>query len=252
MFGYYTPLLLLQAICLYHAYKSRVEQRWYWLILFIPVVGCLIYLYDAFYTRNTVHTITQGVKQVINSNYKIEQLEQAVRFAGNVTNKTNLANAYAGNGRYDEAIALYKECLQGFMAGDPNLRMKLLQANFLKKDYEATIAYGNELESQQEKNFKNAEARVGYAWALHYVGQSDAAEAVFRNMDNAYTNYWHRMEYCKFLKETNKTDELTAKLESLIEEFNHIKGPERKLYRGIIGEAKALYRMQMQATTGKG
>jgi hypothetical protein len=246
MLGYYTPLLLLQAFCLYHAYRNNVEQRWYWLILFIPVIGCVLYLYDAFYSRNSVHSLTQGVKEVINKNYKIEQLERAARFADNVTNKTNLADAYTAAGRYEEAISLYKNCLQGFMAGDPHLRMKLLQTYFQNESYESVIIAGNELELEKEKNFMDSEARVSYAWALHYTGKSHQAEKIFCIMNRPYTNYWHRMEYCKFLKETDRADELTQKLSELIDEFEYIKGPERKLYRKLMWEVKALYRSQTE------
>lgn len=243
MLGYYSPLLILQAICLYHAYRHNVEQRWYWLILFIPMVGCLLYLYEAFYNRNTVDTFTQGCKQLINGNHHIEHLEKAVRFANNVTNKTNLADAYAEIGRYEEAATLYKECLQGFMAGDPYLRMKVLQMNFLKKDYTAAIAYGDELQQEKEKSFQQSQAKVVYAWALYYGGNPERAEAVFTSMDSIHTNYYHRLEYCKFLKEINNTQKLAVTLETLLQEFDYMKGPERKVHRKIMAQVKELYRI---------
>src|SRR5688572_7886882 len=131
MLGLYTPLLILQAFCVYHAYKNNVEQRWYWLIIFFPLVGCLIYLYHNFYNQSTVQTISQGVKGVVNSNYRVEQLEKALRFNDNVANKVNLADAYAKLGRFEEAIELYTDCLSGFMAEDPELRMKVVHAAFM-------------------------------------------------------------------------------------------------------------------------
>src|SRR5688572_17709867 len=104
MLGFYTPLLFLQGFCLYHAYKNNVEQRWYYLIAFIPLVGCVIYLYHHFYSRRGIENIGQTVKLAVNSNYRIEQLEKTLRFADNVTNRINLADAYVQIGRFEDAI----------------------------------------------------------------------------------------------------------------------------------------------------
>lgn len=236
MIGFYTPLLALQAFCLYHAYRNHVEQRWYWFIIFFPGIGCLIYLYHNFYNRSSIETIAEGVKVVVNSNYKVEQLEKALRFSDNITNKTNLADAYVSCGRYDEALTLYKECLTGFMADDPVIRIKVLFTSFLKKDYEATVAYGEELES--EKRFQKSEERAAYAWALHHTGKTEQAEKVFQQMDSSFTNYRQRIEYCKFLMAIGKPEALQSKLQEMNEELEHMKGPERKFYRQVAREIR--------------
>ena len=240
MFGLYTPLLLLQAFCIYHAYKHNVEQRWYWLIIFFPGIGCLVYLYDRFYNRSSIQNISQGVKEVVNSNYRIEQLEKALRFADNISNKINLADAYVHVGRYTEAIQLYKDCLNGFMADDPTLRMKIIQASFLNQDYATAVAVGNEL--LNEKTFKSAESRIAYAWSLHFTGQSDVAEKVFDDMNKTFTNYRHRLEYCKFLKGLDKQDSLRELLQELLDESEHMKGPEKRLHRNIFNEIREVAR----------
>jgi hypothetical protein len=242
MLGLYTPMLVLQVFCIYHAYKNNADQRWYWLILLFPLGGSLIYLYHNFANRNTVQTLAEGVKEVVNSNYRTEQLEKALRFNDNVTNKTNLADAYVNLGRYTEAISLYKECLSGFMAEDPELRMKVLQAAFLNRDFDSVMVYGKDLEG--EKTFKNSEARISLAWALHYQSRTKEAQKVFEDMNKTFTNYRHRLEYGKFLKETNQLEQLKNILMDLSEEFNHMKGTERKSYRGIMQEARDLYSNQ--------
>jgi len=181
MFGLYTPLILLQAFCIYHAYRNNAEQRWYWFILIFPGIGCAFYLYHHFYNRNSLNTIAEGVKEAVSSNYKVTQLEKALRFSDTIKNRINLADAYVDCGRYPAAITLYQETLTGFMADDPSLRMKLLQAHFLNQDYSQAIALGNDLKS--EKTFRNAEQRLAYAWALHYDGKTEKAEQVFMDMD---------------------------------------------------------------------
>jgi len=62
------------------------------------------------------------LKQVVNSNYKIEQLEKSLRFVDNYANKLNLADAYMDHGRFKEAVDLYQGCLNSFMADDIDLQ----------------------------------------------------------------------------------------------------------------------------------
>lgn len=238
MIGLYTPVLILQAYCLYHAYQNNNIQRWVWLIVFLPAVGCAIYLYHNFYNRSNIETIAEGVKHAVNSNYKLQQLEKAHRLSDNITTKANLAAGYAAYGRYDDAIGLYKECLSGFMADDPTLRMKLLNVYFLKQDYDAAIDLGFSLQS--EKLFQYSEERIAFAWALHFAGKPSEAESQFSAMDKPSSNHKHRLEYCKFLIAINKTDALRQKLTSLTDEFELMKGSERKFNSDVAREAREL------------
>jgi hypothetical protein len=239
MFGLYTPILLLQAFCMYHAYRNNAESRWYWFIFLFSVFGCAFYLYDAFYSRRNINSITETVKAVVNTNYHLEKLEKAYHFSDNVRNAVNLADAYVQYGRYDEAIKLYRSVSTGFMAEDPGIKMKMLNAYFLNKNYSEAIAIGKLLES--EKVFSNAEQRIAYAWALHADRNTDAAEKVFEALDRPYTNYEHRLAYCKFLLEAGKKELMQGKAAVLLEEFEHMKGPERKLHRAIMYEVRELY-----------
>jgi len=235
----YTPVLLLQLFCLYHAYKNNIEQKWYWLIIFFPLGGGLIYLYTHFYNRATIETITENVKGIVITDYRIEQLEKEMHFSDSVKTKTALADEYVRAGRYKDAIDLYTDCAQGFMSDDISLLMKLTQTHFLHTDYEATIAYGRKLES--EKTFKNADERASYAWALHHTGKTDQAEAIFKDMDSSFANYIPRMEYCKFLVALHRPDESKTILTALLAEFDQMKSPERRLQKNIFAEIKELY-----------
>lgn len=239
MFQYYTPVFLLQIFCLYHAYRHNSEQKWYWLIIFFPLGGGLIYLYIHFYNRSTIDIITENVKGVVITDYRINQLEKEMKFSDSIKTKTALADEYVRVGRYKDAIDLYTDCAQGFMADDISLLLKLTQTHFLHTDYESSVSYGKQLE--KEKTFKNSNVRASYAWALHYTGKSEQAEAIFKDMDSSFTNYMPRTEYCKFLLASQRTEEAKSKLHELITEFDHMKGPERRLQKGIFNEIRALY-----------
>lgn len=239
MYGLYVPVLILQAFCVYHAYRNNAEQRWYWLILFVPLIGGILYLVHTFNNRATLESLTENVKEVVISNYRIEQLEKALHFSDNLKNKVNLADAYAEAGRSGEAIHLYSECLQGFMADDPGIRMKLLRTCFLNGEYERAVELGKGLAG--EKDFRNSEERIAHAWAFCMAGDLAAAEKTFADMDRTFTNYFHRLEYCKFLLKTDKLDVAQEKLKDLLAEFDQMQSVERRTKRHVLRELKDLY-----------
>ena len=116
--------------------------------------------------------------------------------------------------------------------------MKMLNAYYLNRDFNEAIAMGKSLES--EKMFKGAEQRLAYAWALHYAGKSDEAQLVFNSMDKAYTNYAHRLEYCNFLTAVGRVADMKQKAAEILEEFENVNAPERKLHRDVIQNLKRL------------
>ena len=246
MVGLYTPLLILQAICLYHAYRNRADQYWYWLIVLVPGIGCAFYLAHNFYNRNNLQTLKQGLNEVVNSNYRIEQLEKQVKFVDNIANKILLADAYVSVGRLPEAIALYNECLSsGFMADDPTLRMKLMEAYFLHKAFDEVLTVGRLLES--EKDFRNSQARIAYAWSYHYTGQSDVAATIFENLNKTFTNYDHRLAYCQFLHETGQREKLQELVRELMAELLHMSPQERKYHRSLASNIRGFAKIQNEA-----
>ncbi len=237
MFGFYAPILVLHAVCLYHAYRNNAEQRWYWLILFLPLIGCILYIVHQFGNRN-LEAIADGVGGVVNSSHRIQQLEKEVNHADSVTNKMNLADAYLAAGRTDQAILLYEQCAEGFMHDDPELRMKLLNAYFLKGDYSTAIRFGEMLEN--EKSFKNAEEKAALAWSYYHSGDEARAETIFESLDRPFTNYQHRLEYCRFLKKSNKKETLISRLTEILHEFEGMKGQERSNFNALLGEFRLL------------
>lgn len=235
-----TPLLILQGFCIYHAYTNKANWRWYLLILFLPLIGCLIYLYVHFVNKQNINTVSKGVKSVINTSYELEQLEKQMDFSDTIQNKTLVADKYVELERYTEAIDLYESCLEGFNHSDPKIIKKLVQTYYLNENYERSAFYGNKV--KEDKYFLKSENAICYAWSLFYLGQQQQAEDLFAKMDIEFTNYVHRMEYAKFLNESDRNAEALSKLEEVMAEFEHMTPLERRNLRSTTRAIELVYK----------
>ena len=83
--------------------------------------------------------VSEGVKQVINTNYQVEKREKEYRFNDSVGNRINLADAYMDVGRFQEAADLYESCRGGYLHDDPELLMKLIIAHFQLEQYTQVV-----------------------------------------------------------------------------------------------------------------
>ncbi len=226
LFRLFPIILILEVFCLYHAYKNRADQKWFWFIIIFPLIGCIFYLYHHFYSKENINIVTESVKGAVNKNYEVEKLEKELQFANTIQNKTNLADKYAADGRTAEAIELYQSCLEGFNSNDTGIKMSLLGCYASIGEYEKACEIGDTLTS--EKIFSKSWSRIGYAWSLYHVGRIKDAEANFKATDSRYSNYPHRLEFAKFLVLIQKKEEAIKLLDKMIEEFNTMNSSERR------------------------
>ncbi len=67
----------------------------------------------------------------------------------------------------------------------------------------------------------------------------------FSDMNKSFTNYMHRLEYCRFLLATKDHEELKSVLTELLDEFEHMKATERRVHREIIRQVRELASMKV-------
>lgn len=239
MIRFYTPIILLQAFCIYHAYTRKEEQRWFWIILIFPFIGSLIYLYHTFYNRRNIEGLTESVKSSFVTNYKIDKLEKAVAFSNSVTNRILLADEHLLNGNYERAASLYESCLNGMYKDDSNLLMKLVKVNYLKKDYDQVINYG--IKISDKAIFNKSDEKVALAWAFHSKDRNEEALELFEEMDTRFSNYTQRLEFAKYLQQTTRLDLAIEKVETLIGEIDMMDNYEKKLIKKTYRQIKAYH-----------
>lgn len=236
--GIYSPILILQGFCLYHAYSRGAENKWYFIIMLFPLIGALIYLYDTFYSRRKVDSLAEGVKTAFVSNYQTRKLENELSISNTIANKINLADEYYQLGRNEDALELYNSCLRGIYKDDPELLKKIIRCLYAEKDYESIVEVGQRM--LKFPNFNKSEEKICLAWSCHHTGKSTLAQKYFSEMNTRFGNYLQRIEYAKFLDSNEFENEAKSLLIDLIDEIDSLDAYERRNKKQYHQEIKRL------------
>lgn len=240
MIRLYPIIIILQVFCIYHAYTNKAEQKWIWIILLLPLIGSGLYIYRHLYNRKNIDGLKEGIKESLIENYTINKLEKKVKFSDTYANKFELAQEHLKVGNNNRAIQLLDSCKESIYGNDAKLQMCLLQAHYSKNNFEEVVNIGNQLENN--KGFKNTPECIAYALANFRIGDSEKAEEIFKKSDTNFSNYDHRLEYAKFLLDTQRRDLSNSKLQELHIEIDSMDPYERKINREVIRKIKALSR----------
>jgi hypothetical protein len=239
MLLYYLTIAF-QVFCIYHAYKNRSAYYWYFVIFFLPLIGCIIYLLTQVINKQDVASITDEITTIINPTKKIKDLEKELEFSDTFQSKINLANAYLENKEYASAILYYEKALEGNFKNDPHTLNKLVHCYFETANFDKVITYANKIDINKE--FK--ESIYYYGLALEKKELLDEAEIQLKKMDKRYSNYPERLELSKFLIRRNKKVEAKEILTEMASEITAMTSINKRKYNFIIAEAEKMLNHQ--------
>jgi hypothetical protein len=223
----YYVTIALQAYCIYHLFKNRNPYYWAFAILFLPVLGSLIYLFTQV-----------DIVSIINPTKKVKDLEKRLEFAETFQNQVNLADAYLEIKDYQNAITLYKKALEDQLQNDVFVVKQLMEALYMAEDYDAVITYAKKIELQTE--FIKSRAQFIYGLALEKLGKYDEAEENLRQIDARYSFYEERLILAKFLRSRNKMFDAKEIIDEIYSESQYMTKENRKLNRLTIAEVEKL------------
>ena len=223
---YYYLVLILQAICVVHCVRKGNQNKWIWLIVFLPAIGCFIYFFSEILTKRDISTVQSNISTVINPVGRIRDLERKLEFADTFDNKVALADAYLGAGRTPEAIALYESCLVGVFDDNQYVVGQLMQAYHNEGRYADVIRIASKIMRFPE--FSKSHAHVLYALSLENTGKAEQAEKELKQMRGTYSNYEGRFTYGQFLVRAGRTEEARAIFNDIMEESSYMNSRESR------------------------
>ena len=234
----YYIIIALQIYCAYHAYTTKNNMYWYFVIFFAPGLGSLIYLITQVFTKRDVAVVQKEVVSIINPTKKVKDLEKKVAFADTFQNRLDLADAYLEIKDFENAIRYYNEALKGHHGSDFYGNTKLLEAYYNTNDYNKVIATAILIENHPD--FEKSKSQLYYGLAIAETGDTNKAAQVLNKINKRYSNYPERLLLATFLKDHGKIEEATELVEELLNEGANLTKPNQRKYRTTFLEIKKL------------
>lgn len=231
---YYYIIIFLQALCIYHIYKTRNNTYWYFVIIFLPAIGCLIYGVTHLLTKKNVEIAQNEIITTINPTKKIKDLEKKVTFSDTFQNRINLADALFEQNNFSAAEEEYSIALSGSHASDYYTNSQLLKVLYRQGKYDAVIQVAEVLKTK--KDFEKSRAQFLYGLSLSQLNSQEEAETILKKIDQRYSNYAERLELSKFYLENEKKDNALEILTEMQSEFTNLTKPNKKIHRAIFNE----------------
>jgi hypothetical protein len=229
-------ILGLDIYCVMHSYRRGTLNRWIWLIVFIPIIGSIIYIYSEVLSNRRINTPKIDVGAVLNPGGKLKKLEDELRFTDTFANKVKLADAYLDAGYTDKAVDLYTASLTGAFAENEYVMAQLIIAYYQQQRYAEVITLAKKLYKLPQ--FPRSKAHIYYALSLENTGDMEAAETEFKAMKGRYSYFEPRYHYGLFLMRADRADDAYNVFTEMLDEERHLGPIEKKTNRIWFARAK--------------
>jgi hypothetical protein len=213
--------ILIQVILIIHVIKTGRNQIWIWVLALLSIPGAIAYIVvellpDVFRSRTAQRT-ARGLKKAIDPTADLRRYENEARVTGNVAAKQRYAEELSRQGRYEDAIAQFKEALTGLYEHDPNLMLGIARAQFDKGDPSGARKTLDDL-IRANPDFKSPEGHLLYARALESEGNTQKAIEEYRVLASSYPGAEAAVRYAQLLKSQGHADEAQKVARDLLEQ----------------------------------
>lgn len=233
---FYYILIAFQAFCIFHVYKSRNENYWYFVIFFVPLIGSIVYLFSQIINKKNIKNTKNKLTEVVNPAKKIKELEQKLAASDTFQNKIHLADEYKNQKDYNNAILYYEKALDGNFKNNSHIINKVLKCYFEIKNYSKVVEYGKKI--PLDTSFKGSISM--YAVALENCNNFEEAELQFRKANIRYSNYVERLQLSEFLVRIDKQLEAKEVLVEIVGEIDNMTEINQKKHRIVYLESRKI------------
>src|SRR3569832_1552271 len=235
--------IIIQVILIVHVIKTGRNQIWIWVLALLSIPGAIAYIVvellpDVFRSRTAQRT-ARGCKKAMDPTADLRRYENEARVTGNVAAKQRYAEELTRQGRYDDAIAQYKQALTGLYEHDPNLMLGVARAQFGKGDAGSARATLDEL-IRMNPDFKSPEGHLLYARSLEEEGNIDKAIEEYRVLASSYPGAEAAVRYAQLLNSQGRSDEARKVARDLLEQARIAPAHYRKAQKSWLDAAQRL------------
>ncbi|MEN3952959.1 tetratricopeptide repeat protein [Iodidimonas sp. SYSU 1G8] len=204
------PALLIISIaaqfaCGLHAVRTNRVSPWLYIIVFVPAIGCAIYvvtqmLPDLLHSR-AGRQVAKDITKVVDPQRDLRRRMRNLSVADTIENKRRLAEECLSLEMYDEAAELYEKALTGHYVTDPTLMMGRARALFGQGRYDSVVEVLDDLRAANP-DYASADGHLLYARALEEAGHHDLAKMEYAYLVEYFPGEEARARYARLLDRT--------------------------------------------------
>lgn len=234
-YGWGSAIVIFQIICIVHAVRNN-NASWIWLILFFPLVGCIVYLAtEARGVGRGGRKLAGQLVDVALPTRRLEALRAQLEHAPTVENRMALAEECVRHKRYDEALELY--ATTGVHKDDPEILKKRASVQFemgKPADAKATLEHLFEINPRE----RTAAMRLLLARIIETEGDDAATLAAYEAATPGAIGDEVRCRYAAALEKAGRRDEALAIYTRIVKDSARSDGRYRRDNREWIQTAK--------------
>ena len=224
-------LLLVQIGFAVHALRRGYPIYWVFLIVFVPLIGCLLYVIMVLLPEFTQSRVAadgaRALGKALNPGKALRERQEALEISDTIGNRVALAEEYVRHGKLSEAIELYERSLTGMYRTDPVVLLGLAGAQVEAGMFGPAKATLETLAQAHPEEMKSP-ARLLLARALEGLGEQQAALAEYARLQQTASGAEVKCRYAQLLSAMGRKSEA------------------RKLFEEILKDAKAGNRHSLQ------
>jgi len=219
--------------CIVHAIRNDRAFPWIFVLIFLPGIGSLFYLFleivPGLGNARQMRALKYGAIKISHRDRDLKAALSEVKLIGSVNAKRKLADIYVLRGEYDDAIKLLQSALTGVHDEDPALQFALARALVASEDGAGAQAVLDKLQASNSK-FVSADAHLFYARALELQGKDHEAMQEYEKLVRYYPGEEARCRYALLLQKTGnikRSNEVYSEIIELIKSApSHYRGAQ--------------------------
>lgn len=217
-FGYaYYLIPVLQIICILHALKTN-RRDWIYILIFLPGIGGIIYIIREVIPDLRQSGVSSGNVKTFFPGARIKELEHNLKVADTDANRLRLAEEYARQQNFERAMELTASCMTGIYATNVDMMLNMGRYAFGAGKYTESLDWLNKVLQLKKQKFDRPEDELVYAKALHQSGDTERAEAAYKQFIRIHHSIEGRYNYGLLLKETGRNNEARQEFNTVLEE----------------------------------
>jgi len=211
--------IALLIVCVVHAIRTNRIFPWIYVLVFLQAIGCLVYIgmviVPELVQSRRARQFGAKVRDMADPHRGLRDAHREVGLVGSVDAKRTLAEEHYARGRYGEAVAIYKDALQGQFRDDTALLAGLARSQFMARDAAGAQATLDALQ-RADPNYSSADMHLLYARALEAQGKDAEALDEYKRLVRYYAGEEARARYGLLLKKLGRADEARGMFEEIL------------------------------------